>query len=119
MGFHSGGYIRVRCIGTSDNRILEHRLVMEQHLGRKLKPYEHIHHKNGIKTDNRIENLELLTNQKHGSLHTKDMSDRICLVCNSNKTYTDKSGHLIWRKHPITKEEFVCGKCERRLRRNL
>ena len=43
-------------------KIPEHKWIMEQHLGRKLNPFEKIHHLNGIKTDNRIENLMLFPN---------------------------------------------------------
>jgi hypothetical protein len=52
---------------------MEHRLVLERALGRLLGADEHVHHINGVKDDNRPENLVALTKSAHHRLHTDSL----------------------------------------------
>lgn len=60
---------KYKALKVNGKKIDEHRFIIEQFLGRKLKRNEVVHHINGNKNDNRIENLQLMSLSEHSKLH--------------------------------------------------
>lgn len=79
----NNGYYYVRVPNhpkaTSTGYVYEHRLVMEQYLGRFLTLGEVVHHKNEIRTDNRLENLELKGTVEHLKEHGAERTAAVIL----------------------------------------
>jgi len=100
--------------------VYEHRLVMEEYLGRYLTEQEEIHHLDCNRENNRIGNLMLFAN--HGE-HSKyemggtiriDMSTRYCFLCGSTETYITKKGRPHWLRY---QNGIICYKCYKKIRR--
>ncbi|MDR4491390.1 MAG: HNH endonuclease [Candidatus Nitrosocosmicus sp.] len=91
-------------------RILEHRYIMEQHIGRHLTKVEIIHHRDGNKLNNDISNLVITKRGKHQQdYHSKDMSNRSCKICGLDKTGKQTNGKPHWNGNE--KDGFMCDKC--------
>ena len=97
--FHKDGYVYIYSpthpYRDHHRYVFEHRLVIEKSLGRYLLPTEHIHHLNGDKKDNRIENLNIMNNSEHLRLHWEELDNSNFI--HSKKTQFQK-GHIPWNK---------------------
>lgn len=73
-----GSYVRKTVTDVEGNRVcmMEHRYVMEMHLGRKLTPAEEVHHINLKRDDNRLENLVLVSHDEHEKIHGRVIPGR-------------------------------------------
>lgn len=97
-----------RLIYVNQVLIREHRYVMEMHLGRKLKPYEIVHHINEDKLDNRIENLKIVTFSTHQKEHAQKTDPKICPICGKEFFRPARTSLKVWEKRITCSSSCRC-----------
>lgn len=109
MSVDTLGYVRTKRQDGSWDR--EHRIIIEQIIGRKLTSKEIVHHKNTIRDDNRAVNLELCASQKlHFKYHRR--AKQIWLKCdNCGKWYPLTEGQLANRRNHGCSKFFCSRRC--------
>ena len=85
----------------------EHRVVIECYLDRKLCPDEIVHHKNGNRSDNRLENLEVLSRADHNRTHHGRGQNVTCVQCGFTRWYSPSILAKLARKP----KDYLCRKC--------
>jgi len=109
---------KYKMISVNGKRWPEHRFIMHKHVGRDLLENEVVHHINGDRADNRIENLQLMTNSEHSKEHYKrgDIPKIGGVTSTSFKKGCD-SKRYVWNKGSKTATEHKCrGKKNKRTR---
>lgn len=103
------GYVLVRCpdypAAKPNGYVFEHRLAMARHLGRPLTSDELVHHRDGDRQNNAVDNLELTTNSAHVSGHMQERpKDELRAMAERNLVPIAKA-----RRIPRVEIECACG----------
>ena len=109
-GDYSYAVVKDHPNSTKHGYVLYHRIVVENEIGRLLEKKEIVHHKNGDKKDNRIENLEILSSSDHARMHGLRQGAKWCtLKCPQCKKIFERE-----RRHTfLAKRSCNCTCCSR------